>query len=86
MPLYNVGYKLAKDPCCLSEVNDTEFTCTVNVTAMPSSMVGEERLLAFELESTDYNFVSNKRQMLVFVEHIVAGVWIACTCTPATPA
>ena len=66
-----VGYKLAQDHCCYFETNSTESTCTVNITAPPSSMV---EVLVLELMPTGCNFVSNQSQLSVFVEHFAAGV------------
>lgn len=71
-----VGYKLAQEPCCHFETNGTETTCTVNITALPFPT--EESLLVLKLVPTSCNFVSNRSQLLVFVEHIVAGMRVAC--------
>ena len=73
-----VGYKLAQDRCCNFETNSTETTCIMNVTALPSSVMGGESTLVFQLLPTDYNVVSSQSQMFVFVDHIVAGMWVAC--------
>ena len=67
------GYNLVR-PCCDFEMNSTETTCTVTINALPSSMVGDESVLVLELVPARCNFVSNMNQLLVFVEHLRAGV------------
>ena len=59
-------------------MNHTEIWCTVNVTDLPPPIVGEKSLLGLELVPTDYNFVSNWSQLLVFVERIGAGKYASC--------
>ena len=74
-----VGYKLGQDRCCFLETNNTEITCIVNITALPlPSMVGDQSVLVLELVPTDYSSVSIWNQLLVFVEHIGAGMWVTC--------
>ena len=69
-----IGYKLAQSPCCYFEMNSTETTCNLNISDLPSSMMGNESVLVLELFNSSCNFVSNMNQLLVLVEHIHAGV------------
>ena len=64
-----IGFKLTESPCCSFAMNRTENRSTVNVTDLPHSIMGDKSLLVPELFPTDYNFVSNGSQLLVFVEH-----------------
>ena len=69
------GPKLAQDGNCYFETNSTETTCTVNITAIPPSVVGGQSLLILELLPSDYNLVSNQSLLSVFLDRIAAGVW-----------
>ena len=76
MPIYvsSSGYNLVL-PCCNFEMNSTETTCPVTINSLPSSMVGNESVLVLELVPARCNYVSNMSQLVVFVEHIRAGVF-----------
>ena len=72
MPIYvsSSGYNLTH-PCCNFEMNSTETTCNVTI----NSLVGNESVLVLELVPARCNYVSNMSQLVVFVEHIRAGLF-----------
>ena len=59
-------------------MNDTEVTCTISVTGLPSFKAGEQSLLVVEMSPSNYNWVSNRNQLMVFVENIATGILNVC--------